>query len=413
VNAALRVSLIYLGLGVVWIYTSDHLLAVFVESTETTRYAQSVKGWLFVSVSAIVIFFLLKREILREYKTIREKNRIDQLYQNILEQVQDSVIVYNLKSKKIELLSFQTAKFFELTREDILKNPSLLIDLVHPEDKNFITDVWINNLTKNYEGLLYRLQFADGRIKWALENRLYIFDTDEEEGRAIAITTDITDYIQKQTQLEQSLKENKTLLTEVHHRVKNNLSVIISFLQLQSYGAPKESAVVLEQSIARIKAIALVHEKLYGSKNLSSLSASEYISGLVENIKLMYMRMDVTINLSIDSMEISPTDAIPLGLMITEMLTNSFRHAFPSNKDDLISIRLIIEESGRMELVYKDNGKGFPPGMNIMSSESVGLSVIFSLCSQLSGKALNVFTAPNEGVLYHFEFEPKKRKLRE
>lgn len=410
-KTALRVSLTYFLLGVIWIFVSDHLLALAIYQMDSVRFAQSLKGWFFVIVSALLIFFLLRREILREYKTIREKNKNELLYQNILEQVQDSVIVFNLKTWHIELLSFQTAKFFELSREEILKDSRLLIERLHPEDRERMSDIWMNHLKENFVGILYRLRLPDGRVKWGLENRLYIYDQEENEGHAIAITTDITDYIDKQSQLEISLKENKILLTEVHHRVKNNLAVIISFMQLQSYTAPKESAIILEQSIARIKAIALVHEKLYGSKNLATLNALEYIDSLVENIKLMYMRMDVSINLEIDSKELSPADAIPLGLIVTEMLTNSFRHAFPSTKAALISIKLKVQDSGKMELIYTDNGKGFPAGYNIQKAESVGLSVIFSLCSQLAGKAIDVSSAPNDGVCFHFEFESKKKRV--
>jgi two-component sensor histidine kinase/PAS domain-containing protein len=412
-KAALRVSISYLILGVAWIYFSDIAVSLLFRDRESLRLAQSYKGWVFVFASSILIFFLLRRELNKEYDALKEKNKNDLLYQNVLKQIQDSVIVFNLKTWKIELLSYQTAKFFELTRDEILHDSMKLVERLHPEDRDRMLDIWSNKLTENFAGVLYRLKFPDGRIKWALENRLYVFDPEENEGRAISITTDITDYIQKQALLEESLKENKILLTEVHHRVKNNLSVIISFLQLQSFSAPEESTIVLEQSIARIKAIALVHEKLYAAKNLSSLDAADYVIGLVENIKLMYMRLDVTVNLNIDSKDLSLIDAIPLGLMVTEMLTNSFRHAFPSNKDALISIRLIIEDSGRMELIYKDNGKGFPRGVNIRDAETVGLSVIFSLCSQMSGREVSIFTAPNEGVLYHFEFLPKNRKTLE
>lgn len=409
-RAALRVSIIYFILGVFWIYISDYAVSFFYPTIEEIRFAQSIKGWFFVLLSTIVIFLLLKGELRREFRNLKEKNKIDLLYQNVLRQVQDSVIVYNLKTKKIELLSYQAATFFEFTLEEITKDPARLVDRLHPDDRDRILDIWSNRLTENFSGLFYRLKFPDGRIKWALENRLYVFDEEEIEGRSITITTDLTNYSEKQSQLEQSLKENKILLTEVHHRVKNNLSVIISFLQLQSFSAPKESAIVLEQSIARIKAIALVHEKLYGSKNLSSLNAADYIEGLVENIKLMYMRLDVTIILNIDSIELNSIDAIPLGLMITEMLTNSFRHAFPSGNDDVISVRLKLGDSDSMELIYKDNGKGLPVGTDIQNSESVGLSVIFSLCSQLTGKVISVFSAPGEGILFHFKLEPHKRK---
>ncbi len=407
-KTSLRVSLTYFVLGVIWILFSDYFLGNTILHLPTLTFLQSVKGWVFVLFSSILIYFLLEKEIKREYQSLREKNRIDLVYQNILKQVQDAILIYNTSTKKIELISEQSSKFFEQDIEKMKRDPMLLVERLHPEDRERIFEIWKNHLTENYTGLLYRLHFPDGRIKWGLENRIYIFDPLENEGRSISITTDLTDYLEKQSQLEKSLRDNKTLLTEVHHRVKNNLAVIISFLQLQAYNAPRESAIVLEQSIARIKAIALVHEKLYSSRNLSSIDLASYIEGLVENIKLMYMRMDISIELDVVSKEISPIEAIPLGLIVTELLTNSFRHAFPSTDEASILIRLVSNDEGYMELIYKDNGKGFPTGINIQNYESVGLSVIFSLCSQLSGKVVAVDSKPNQGVMFHFVFENKE-----
>ncbi|MDZ4724878.1 MAG: histidine kinase dimerization/phosphoacceptor domain -containing protein [Leptospira sp.] len=409
-KAALRVSLLYLLLGVLWIYFSDYALSIFNHDSERIRMAQSYKGWFYVAISSILIFLLLKRELDSQYRTLKEKKKADFLYQSILQEIQDSVIVFNTSTWKVEMISHQTAKFFEHSRESIIREPNRLVERLHPEDHERMLNIWTNRLTENIAGILYRLKFPDGRIKWGLENRLYFFDYEENEGRAIAVTTDITDYIEKQKLLEISLKENETLLTEVHHRIKNNLAVIVSFLQLQTYSAPKESAIILEQSIARIKAIALVHEKLYSSKNLSRLNANDYIESLVENIKLMYMRMDIRIVQIVDSKDLNLTLAIPLGLMLTEMLTNSLRHAFIDKHNAEIVIKLSIADDEKMDFQYSDNGIGFPKGFDIQSAESIGLSVIFSLCSQMVGRIIEIKSEENQGILYHFEFQPKSKK---
>ncbi|PKA22083.1 histidine kinase, partial [Leptospira sp. mixed culture ATI2-C-A1] len=293
--------------------------------------------------------------------------------------------------------------------KEILIHPELLIERVHEGDRARMTNIWMNQLRENHTGLLYRICVLDGKIKWALEHRLYIPTKGGSANKAVAVISDMTSYMENQSQLERSLKENETLLTEVHHRVKNNLAVIISFLQLQVYSSPPETADILEQSIVRIKAIALVHEKLYSSKNLSGLSSVDYITSLVENIKLMYMRTDIRIELDIQKIEFNIVDAIPMGLMITEMLTNSFRHAFGRGQSDaLIKIDFVVMDQFNYELKYRDNGIGFPPGLNYKKAESIGLSVIFSLCSQMNGREVECSSAPNEGVFYHFAFSPKK-----
>ncbi|MDF3821042.1 histidine kinase dimerization/phosphoacceptor domain -containing protein [Leptospira sp. 96542] len=405
---AIRVTLIYLSLGYLWIYFSDFALVFFMQSSEEVRQIQSLKGWLFVSFSGVIIFFLLFRELKRQKVVILEKNESDILYKTILERIEDAVIIFNIETWIIDFLSAQFCELFEYDSETIISKPEVLIERVHPEDRDRMSQIWIHGLTENHTGLMYRILFPDGRIKWALEHRLFIPASSGKTKKTVAVISDITSYMENQTKLEKSIKENQTLLTEVHHRVKNNLAVIISFLQLQAYSAPKETADILEQSIVRIKAIALVHEKLYSSKNLSSLSSLDYISSLVENIKLMYMRMDVSIELEIQHIEFNLVNAIPMGLMITEMLTNSFRHAFINQTEAKIKIKFIVYPSGNTELIYRDNGRGFPEGFDRKKSESIGLSVIYSLCSQMKGREKDFFSEPNRGVMYHFEFIQKK-----
>lgn len=408
-KAAARIAFFYLFFGYLWIYFSDYAISLLFSSTEDTREIQSVKGWVFVSISALIIYVLLVRELKYQKKVLSDKFESDQLFQVILERIEDAVIVFNLDTWKIDFLSEQVCRLFDSKNEDIIANPQLLMDRVYVEDRARITDIWMNQLRENHTGLLYRVQTTNGKLKWALEHRLFIPSKNGSPNKAVAVISDMTSYMENQTKLEQSLKENETLLTEVHHRVKNNLAVIISFLQLQVYSSPPETADILEQSIVRIKAIALVHEKLYSGKNLSGLSSVDYITSLVENIKLMYMRTDISIDLEIQKMEFNIIDAIPMGLMITEMLTNSFRHAFKVPKENpQIKIEFLVIDNGLFELKYRDNGIGFPVGFDYRKAETIGLSVIFSLSSQLNGREIECSSSPNQGVFYHFAFSPKR-----
>ncbi|XDD47531.1 sensor histidine kinase [Leptospira sp. WS39.C2] len=408
-KAAARIAIFYLFFGYLWIYFSDYTISLFFLSADDVREIQSFKGWGFVTISAFIIYFLLVRELKYQKKVLSEKFESDQLFQVILERIEDAVIVFNLDTWKIDFLSEQVCRLFDTKTKDIIANPQILIDRVFEGDRARMSHIWMNQLRENHTGLLYRIQRVDGKLKWALEHRLFIPSKNGSANKAVAVITDMTSYMENQTKLEQSLKENETLLTEVHHRVKNNLAVIISFLQLQVYSSPPETADILEQSIVRIKAIALVHEKLYSSKNLSGLSSVDYITSLVENIKLMYMRSDILIELDIQKMEFNIIDAIPMGLMITEMLTNSFRHAFKIPKQDAqIKIEFIVKENGQFDLKYRDNGIGFPIDFDYRKAETIGLSVIFSLSSQLNGREIECSSSPNNGVFYHFSFSPKR-----
>jgi two-component sensor histidine kinase len=116
----------------------------------------------------------------------------------------------------------------------------------------------------------------------------------------------------------------------------------------------------------------------------------------------------VDIVLNIEETEFDFLSAIPLGLMITEMLTNSFRHAFKEKETQSeINIQFLVKSDQTMELIFKDNGVGFTEGIERKKTDSIGLSVIFSLCSQLKGKEIAFFTEPGKGVKYHFSFPNK------
>lgn len=405
IKPAVRVALFYLIFGYLWIYFSDQALGLFIKSSDEIRQAQNYKGWLFVTFSAIIIYFLLYRELQIQIKVLKEKSDTDFLFKTILERIDNSVIIFNLETWRVEFLNETVSELYGHSTKELQSNPLLFLSCLHPEDHDRMEQIWTKELTKNIIGLSYRIILPDGSVKWALESRIFIPGTDGNRGKAVALISDVTNFMEHKTQLEGKIRENKTLLTEVHHRVKNNLAVIISFLQLQANAVSKESADILEQSIVRIKAIALVHEKLYSSRNLSGLNSKEYITNLVDNIKLMYMRSDISIEMEIGDTEFDIVNAIPLGLMITEMLTNSFRHAFKAKeKDAKILIQFLVKAEGTMELIFSDNGIGFPNGLNPKKTNSIGLSVIFSLCGQLRGKEIEFFTSPGEGVRYHFSF---------
>ncbi|MCU0823279.1 MAG: PAS domain-containing protein [Leptospira sp.] len=400
-----RIAIFYLLFGYVWIYFSDKALGILLNSSDEIRYAQNYKGWLFVSVSGIIIYFLLQRELRIQKQVLQEKAESDLLYRTIFERIDNAVIVFNLGTWKVEFLNQRYSSLLGESAENLKENSDLILQAVHPEDRERMLKIWSENLQENRSGISYRFLTRNGEIKWVLETRLFIPGLDDKGGRSVAVVSDITEIMESKSKLEGTLKENKILLTEIHHRVKNNLAVIISFLQLQADSVSKDMKQILEQSMARIKAIALVHEKLYSSRNLSALSADDYIGNLVENIKLMYMRMDIQFEMNIDPVEMDLVNAIPMGLIVTEMMTNSFRHAFNIPMENpKIQIKLKLYNSDFVDLMYSDTGCGFPKEVDPHKLESVGLSVIFSLSKQLKGEEINFQSAPGKGVYYHFRF---------
>ena len=189
---------------------------------------------------------------------------------------------------------------------------------------------------------------------------------------------------EKTTIIETKSKQNETLLKEIHHRVKNNLQTISSLLYLQSANITDEDAKeAISQGQHRVESMALIHKNLYQRDNLAGIEIKDYISRLVENLKQAYVKsdQDVVINLDMNETEIDVDTAIPLGLVINEVLTNSFKYAFPDGRDGKIDIQFEMDASDKFKLLVSDNGVG----KDVVSS-GFGTQLIDLLSKQLGAK---------------------------
>lgn len=192
---------------------------------------------------------------------------------------------------------------------------------------------------------------------------------------------------EKQT-VEAQNKENSVLLQEIHHRVKNNLQVVTSLLNLQSsYTKDKDTKAVLEESIQRIRSMSMIHETLYQSKKFASINFSTYLTLLTEDLMVLYnSRSDLSLRVvkEIDPLRMNIQQAIPCGLIINELITNSLKHAFTEVSSGEIYLRL-REEDGNAHVHIGDNGKGLPHDFDWVTAESLGLQLVQTLTEQLEG----------------------------
>lgn len=194
--------------------------------------------------------------------------------------------------------------------------------------------------------------------------------------------------IQQKSAIENALKEKEFLIKEIHHRVKNNLQIISSMLSLQAETIDNEAAKeVLQESRLRINSMALIHQLLYSKNNMLSVSISDYLSTLLLQIEKSYSGTSskVVTDLNCDSLNIDLDTAIPLGLIVNELVTNSFKHAFEKTNAGLISVSFTKNEAANIyTLSVRDNGKGFDPAKQ--KTNSLGMELIQMLAEQLNGK---------------------------
>ncbi|MDP6716094.1 MAG: CHASE4 domain-containing protein, partial [SAR202 cluster bacterium] len=195
--------------------------------------------------------------------------------------------------------------------------------------------------------------------------------------------------LEDEEKIKASLKEKEILLNEVHHRVKNNLQVVSSLLNLQSRDVQDERMVQLfRESRDRIMSMALIHEKLYQSNDLERIDFGDYVRGLTANLYASYgARMeDVKLNIDAADAYLTLDKAIPCGLIINELVSNSMKHGVVENRGAEIDIRF-RQDGDSCELTVKDNGVGFPKDFNFENTRSLGLKLVSALATQLKGAA--------------------------
>ncbi len=203
----------------------------------------------------------------------------------------------------------------------------------------------------------------------------------------LCIVRDITEKKQAEDKINKSLKEKDVLLKEIHHRVKNNLQIVSSLLSLQSrYMKEPDSVEIFKESQSRIKSMALIHEKLYQTGDLTRINLSEYANELVSDLFRSYSVNTYLVKYEIKSNNIllDINTAIPCGLIINELVTNSIKHAFPDNRSGEINIEIKCQDDDFI-LEVQDDGVGFPENLDIEDVKTLGLQLVTSLTKQLDG----------------------------
>jgi len=188
--------------------------------------------------------------------------------------------------------------------------------------------------------------------------------------------------------IEADIREKDVLLKEVHHRVKNNLQIIVSLLNLQSEKIVDKTVLdAFEEIRNRIFTMALLHEKLYMSESFAEVQFKDYITALCrELLGSSGAEERVGLDFDLDDIRLGIDAAVPCGLIVNEIVTNAVKHAFPSGRKGKIAVTFRRDGAGRNELTVKDDGIGLPPGVEAKKTRSLGLTIIRILSQQIEGE---------------------------
>ncbi|MCC5915270.1 MAG: PAS domain S-box protein [Balneolaceae bacterium] len=275
---------------------------------------------------------------------------------------------------------------------------------IHPDDQDRFIEI-LKDLPEKKRFTIdpYRFKAADGSWFWLETSVTNLMDDPAFRG-VIANSRDITQQVEREEQIRSSLDEKKELLAEKHHRVKNNLAVVSSMMQLQAYEETDfEMERKLYDSMSRIKTMATIHELLYKSQSFSKLNFPEMVEQLIHSIDETFSR-DTEVDIQIDtpSVELNINQAIPCSLIINEIVTNIYKHAFEGREKGRIQTCITID-GDFLTLLIEDDGVGFKPKVEPEKGSSLGMQLIRVLSQQLGGTFS--FDSTASGVTFKLIFE--------
>lgn len=330
-------------------------------------------------------FLLGVSEDITEQKEVEEKIRkSEEKYRSVVENAADIIITIDNKN---------CIQFVNRTRKGVTKEQVLGVSIFSYIPAEYEEQHVKEKLKKIYEtkqpqSFEVHARHSDGAMAWYSANAGPIFEGNNVVGITLIIR-DITERKIAEEKTRHSLKEKEVLLKEVHHRVKNNLQIILSILNLQYANVSDKKTLELLQDVrSRIKAMSFIHELLYQANDFSSINFSQYISNITTNLVYSYSK-DHTVNLKLDVGEVflDLDRAIPCGLIINELLTNALKYAFVDQQEGEISI-LLKQTDEYIKLVIADNGKGFPMDIDYRNTESLGMQLVITLVQQLRGEIM-------------------------
>ncbi len=327
---------------------------------------------------------ILQQEILERRKVELQLLQAQKFTRNLIESSLDMICASDINGNVIEF-NEAAQKTFGYKAEEVLgKRVEFLY--ANPQDR---LDVMLQLYSGagSFAGEVLNRK-KSGETFHAFLSASVLKNENGEVIGSMGVSRDISELKKADKQIKQSLREKEVLLKEVHHRVKNNLQVISSILNLQSsFVKDANTLAMLKESQNRIKSMAFIHESLYQNKDFSHIDFSEYVINLAKNLVHSYEIYSDQIDLKLDvgKVFLNLDQAIPCGLIMNEIISNALKYAFPKGRKGVIGIKI---RSGEEEtsLVLSDDGVGLPPHVNYRDTESLGLQLVMSLVEQLSGK---------------------------
>jgi PAS domain S-box-containing protein len=340
-------------------------------------------------------------------------------FRALVENMSDVIFTVDLDGKFTYISpSWETVLGYSV--EDFLGMSGMV--LVHPADVDTVTERVVALFSGEHvtESIFYRVEHADGEWHWHAARGTPLFDDESNDDESndgesndgeskvigvVLVVRDVTNIRESQLllkssldQLERTLANNTMLMKEIHHRIKNNLQIVASLLNLQSRRlSDSQAKVALAANRDRVIAMAKIHNMMYEHESFDAITFDLYIQTLLERIQHAYGASHIAFSVTGDSFAVSVEQAIPLGLIVNELLTNAFKYAFPEPQEDAqVTISLEQNETD-MTVIVEDNGVGVAADIDPMTADSFGMTIVQSLTMQLEGELTFAKGAEGQG----------------
>jgi PAS domain S-box-containing protein len=347
----------------------------------------------------VVINVKLEKEVAERRLMEEQARSSEEKYRALAEASEDVIFVID-REDRVEYVNSFAAKKLGKLREEIIGTPrsTLFPEEIASHQKASLDRVFETGCSLRVETKLrYR-----GRAIWQDH---YLSPLKSEDGNVKAvmgISRDVTEYKKTEERLTTSLREKEILLKEIHHRVKNSLQLISSLLTLKARRLKDPKILEFcEESRNRIKSMALIHENLYCSHDFSLASFGEHIRPIVSNLVKSYGRYDIKVIVESDELRLRLEHAIPLGLIINELVSNALKHGFRDRKGGVLKIAFHGDGEKSVKLVVSDDGVGFPDTIDFRESPSMGLTIVSDLVEQIEG---TIELSRSEGTTFAVSF---------
>ncbi|MBD3414120.1 MAG: PAS domain S-box protein [Candidatus Aminicenantes bacterium] len=309
------------------------------------------------------------------------------MFEDLVHISPDAVIIADLSGTIMDA-SRQTLHLCGYKEKNELTGKSFF-DIIAPESKAKAI-IYLNKTLK--EGITNKLEYTllkkNGESFIGEISIVAVNGTNENETVFVAILRDVTDHKSAQDQLKKSIKEKESLLQEIHHRVKNNLQVISSILDMSRMRTNDSQAnSLIKDAQSKIQTMAFIHSQLYRSERFDQIRMQDHINELVQYLRSVYTdQKNITCHLDISDVNLPLTQAIPCALVLNELISNAFKHAFKHRKHGTVEVTMNIFAE-QVFLTVRDDGIGVSDGVNIYQTQSLGMKLVRNLVQkQLKGK---------------------------